>query len=685
MSIKKSNGNLVREVRHAFSAPKNGAGDGVQILRSVIKRSKIMIFRQDRSLCYDHVLNPIRVRNITDYIGKRDKDIFPADNARILDRLKKNAMSSGKTVKSHVFLTHRKRKIKYGVTILPIYDGSKKISGIIGTMMDLSGHEEKQPLNDKQDKAVRLLKKYKETLEKEVAGRTSKLIKTNELLKKEIEKQSKIKKELSLRNTLLKLETKSNSHQDYLNGIIRLIHGWMGIKNVAIHVIENNRLIYGSFIGFSNSYAKNNNLDKATLNSSFQSIAVVPLKYKKNKLGVLYLADKRAGLLSDDKMDLLEMISWHTGEALYKLNLEDKITREQAKLEAFFTHSITPLVFLDRNFNFIRVNNAYARSCGRKVSDFYGKNHFELYPNKENQAIFERVVETGIPFQISAKPFVYPDHPELGVTYWDWTLFPIIDKNGETDFLVLSLKDVTENRLAESRLQEAEKALQNSQRLSDIGRLAATVAHELRNPLAAIYMAASNIKRKAGNPALDKHFDSIHTKVTESEQIINNLLYYSKLRTPSFTTVDLYSVLDECIMINHTNHSANIKLIRRYDIFKKTAIHADSVQMKELLNNLISNAVDAITDGEGKLEIVGEILDLSEKTASITIRDTGEGIEAENLEKIFEPFYSTRSKGTGLGLSVCQEIVKLHRGSILVNSERNKGTLITVLLPLEQY
>ena len=130
--------------------------------------------------------------------------------------------------------------------------------------------------------------------------------------------------------------------------------------------------------------------------------------------------------------------------------------REQSRfLEAFYRHSLDSLVFLDKAFNFIRVNEAYAKACGRDVSEFPGYNHFEFYPHAENQAIFENVVRTKTPYQVTAKPFTFPDHPEWGVTYWDWTLVPVLDDDGEVDFLVFSLRDVTGRARAEQEVRAA--------------------------------------------------------------------------------------------------------------------------------------------------------------------------------------------------------------------------------------
>jgi PAS domain S-box-containing protein len=122
---------------------------------------------------------------------------------------------------------------------------------------------------------------------------------------------------------------------------------------------------------------------------------------------------------------------------------------EQSKiLEAFFRHSLTPLVFLDRDFNFIRVNEAYARACQRDESDFPGHNHFDLYPSDELRREFTRVVETKKPFQVFARPFTFPDHPEWGETYWDLSVVPVLNSGNRVEYLVFSLRDVTKYTLA---------------------------------------------------------------------------------------------------------------------------------------------------------------------------------------------------------------------------------------------
>jgi PAS domain S-box-containing protein len=115
------------------------------------------------------------------------------------------------------------------------------------------------------------------------------------------------------------------------------------------------------------------------------------------------------------------------------------------------------LVYLDRNFDFVRVNETYAKTCGYAPDAMVGKNHFALYPDAENEAIFTRVRDTGIPAESHDKPFVFPDQPERGVTYWDWTLNPVRDAAGNVDGLVFSLVETTDRVRAEQALRESEE------------------------------------------------------------------------------------------------------------------------------------------------------------------------------------------------------------------------------------
>jgi PAS domain S-box-containing protein len=124
------------------------------------------------------------------------------------------------------------------------------------------------------------------------------------------------------------------------------------------------------------------------------------------------------------------------------------------------THAM--LAYLDPDFNFVLANSAYCKGSDYTEEELIGRNHFDLFPHEENEAIFRRVRDTGQPVRFNAKPFEFPDHPEWGVTYWDWTLVPVLGEQGKVKGLVFSLFDVTPQKVTEQKLRESEKELRKS-------------------------------------------------------------------------------------------------------------------------------------------------------------------------------------------------------------------------------
>lgn len=229
-----------------------------------------------------------------------------------------------------------------------------------------------------------------------------------------------------------------------------------------------------------------------------------------------------------------------------------------------------------------------------------------------------------------------------------------------------------------TQLLEAQVELERAKRLSDIGVLAATVAHELRNPLARVGIATHNVRSKAKNPDIEKHLVNIDRSVAESEQIIDNLLYYSRLKAPHYERVNIFDILEECAEGLNKKGKKEIMLIKKTESINGLLIEADSLQIKEVFDNILNNAYDAVPSEKGQITLIAENED---KFIKVTIEDNGAGISKDILEKIFEPFFTTKSKGTGLGLAVCRQIMDMHGGKIEVESEVNKGTAFTIVLP----
>jgi PAS domain S-box-containing protein len=408
----------------------------------------------------------------------------------------------------------------------------------------------------------------------------------------------------------------------------------------------------------------------------------VPILFVNRLLGVLNIYVKPGTHRDPEKEEFLELVASALAGIIQRKQTEKKLNETNELLERVFSSTHFLIAYLDANFDFIRVNEAYANKDGSSPDFYTGRNYFQLYPNEEHRSIFRRVIEEGQAYFAYAQPFLFARQSEI--TYWDWSLQPVKDSFGVVEGIVLALVDVTQRKNAEEALHKAQKELSDAKRLSDIGILAATVAHELRNPLGVIRTAAYNIKRKSKGPLLAGHIANIEKKISESDQIINNLLFYSRLRMPQYESVYLYPLLEECVAIARKKFKEwDAKINKNYRSLKKYAIELDPLQIREVFNNMLNNAFEALVDKCGRIDVSAGYNKLKGEM-SITFTDSGVGIAPEDLQKISEPFFTKKSKGTGLGLTVCYQIVNLHRGRIIVDSRKGEGASFAVILPLQK-
>ena len=231
-------------------------------------------------------------------------------------------------------------------------------------------------------------------------------------------------------------------------------------------------------------------------------------------------------------------------------------------------------------------------------------------------------------------------------------------------------------------LREAQTQLVQAERLAAVGRLAASVAHELRSPLMVMRNGLYYLDRVVSqgdvvSPEILKHyFAKLDVEIDRQSKIINDLLFFSRNRPRRLADVDLNAVLIESLM--RVSMPESIRCERRLES-ELMPLRADADQLQQVCVNLITNAVQAMPDG-GTLT-VSAWCDGDE--AVVQVADTGVGIPEDKLNRLFVPFFTTKEKGIGLGLSVSQSIVEGHRGTISVESAPGVGTTFTVRLPFE--
>ncbi|MDP2921974.1 MAG: ATP-binding protein [Candidatus Omnitrophota bacterium] len=300
----------------------------------------------------------------------------------------------------------------------------------------------------------------------------------------------------------------------------------------------------------------------------------------------------------------------------------------------------------------------------------------------EDYDIEHRIIADGNVRWVREKAFLEFD--KKGALLAGFGIAQDITKRKQAEEVLKRDKDALE-KLVNEKAQEllaAQKEINRTKRLSDIGTLAATVAHELRNPLASIGLSAYHIKKIIKDPHVKADLSAIAKRISEADQIINNILSYSRIKIGRFQAIKINSILKECIdEATDRFPSETIVVNVKIDHTEDLSIEADPLQMKEVFGNILNNAFDALNKNAGIIDIESNT---KGSTASILIKDNGEGIEKEHLTKIFDPFFTTKTKGTGLGLAVCNLIIKLHDGSITIESDKGKGTAVTITLPIQR-
>nr|MDO8082153.1 PAS domain-containing sensor histidine kinase [Candidatus Freyarchaeota archaeon] len=360
-------------------------------------------------------------------------------------------------------------------------------------------------------------------------------------------------------------------------------------------------------------------------------------------------------------------------------------------LSAVLDHTPIMIAYMDSNFNFIRVNRAYAEADEREVSFFLGRNHFELYPNEENEAIFRRVVETGEPYFVKAKPFEYAEHPERGVSYWDWSLIPIKDSEGVVKGLVLTVQNVTEEKVAKEKLKESEEKYRNEYNLVNFYK--DLFAHDMNNILQSIILSADFYSRYRNSPEKLKELGDIVQVVNYHAQrgakLISNVVKLTKLdeTEAELRPIKIFDVLNKAVENTLTvfqERNANIQID---GLSKDMKILGDELLI-DVFDNVLNNAVKYNeNDKEVKIDIkISKIREDGMQYLKFEFRDYGTGIPDERKDTLFKKRYTEdiSKRGMGMGLSLVKRIVDKYGGRIWVEDrikgDYKKGSNFIILL-----
>lgn len=244
-----------------------------------------------------------------------------------------------------------------------------------------------------------------------------------------------------------------------------------------------------------------------------------------------------------------------------------------------------------------------------------------------------------------------------------------------------ALRDTTHQlRKAHKELQENFESMKRAERLFALGQLSAGLAHEIRNPLASIEGAATILQREISSAERRLEFlDIIQKESRRLDGLLTRFLNFAKPPEPDLQVIEIGNLLDSVISLARHADGARRVEIKREIQPESLAAECDPEQMKQVLLNLVMNAVQAMPDG-GRVALTAR---QDEDRIAIDVEDQGDGISQDNLERIFDPFFTTKPSGTGLGLSVAHQIVSQHAGRLTVLRNSPEGVTMRISFPLK--
>lgn len=248
--------------------------------------------------------------------------------------------------------------------------------------------------------------------------------------------------------------------------------------------------------------------------------------------------------------------------------------------------------------------------------------------------------------------------------------YPLQNIHNQVEGVVIVLEDITELKILEKQVQRAEK-------LSAVGELASGIAHEIRNPLGIIKTISQTIYQDTKDQDTKEGLDIILHEVDRANKVIKELLDFARPNIFKKTKVSMNNEINEVLSITQKyagQHRVKIDYIKELD----TDLFIDKEKIKQAFVNLIFNSVQAMENG-GNIRIK---LSRRNEWVKITFEDEGSGIPEEQLEKIYEPFFTSKSYGTGLGLPITHRIIEEHNGVLEIKSRVQEGTIVNVYLPI---
>lgn len=454
--------------------------------------------------------------------------------------------------------------------------------------------------------------------------------------------------------------------------------------------------LFGRALNDRKSYFANSGLNPPMGHIALKNALAVPVLHDGDLVGLLMVGEKPDAFEEPDKV-LLETIAASVAPIL-KARLQkeakeverkeaEEILRHNRKMLSLFMDSSTEgMAILDSDLNFLEVNEATTRILGQPREVFEGTNVRDLSPDAVRSGRYQKyldVVRTGEPFITEDRL----DHPSFGHRHLFLRAFRVGDGMG------IILTDITERIHGEREKRKMDAQLRHQQKLESIGTLASGVAHEINNPINIIMNYAQLILDDSkSDGTLAENAGQILTESGRVADIVRNLLRFSRHERQAHSEADLNDVVEATLSLVR-------KLLARDQVEVRVDVPGDlprckcrTQQIQQVLMNLLTNARDALNErypGAHEDKFVSVTASQTEQDGNpwlrLTVEDRGTGIPDDIAERVFDPFFTSKSRdmGTGLGLAISHGIVTEHRGNLSFETEPGRFTRFHVDLPVD--
>jgi PAS domain S-box-containing protein len=454
--------------------------------------------------------------------------------------------------------------------------------------------------------------------------------------------------------------------------------------SIANKVAQTGESIYTSDAQKDNRFSK----QKSIMELNLKSIMCVPLKSKEKIIGILYLdnSTKKSIFLESD-LRLFEVFAGQAAIAIENASLYENLLALKVYNENVVNRTPIGIIVVDNNLK-ITIANKASQETFKKAGWKNGLDSFafsdltilDLVPEEEKnrwKKICYQVLYTGKPFQ-EAKSYHKFEKEELALSL---KVSPLQNMDNRTVGLIIVVEDITEKVVLERHLILSEK-------LAAKGEMASSIGHELNNYLTIISNNAEllsiNLKKK-NYQKMDANAQAILESINTMKRFTDGLIDFSSLKTQK-VEYDLKILIEDLLFsVKPQSQFFDINFVTHYDSNLPT-LNIDVGQIQQVFLNLINNSADAIhKKGKGKGEITIIVSHLKDKEeVELKVVDNGIGIPEENLNKVFEPSFTTKEKGHGIGLVTCKKIIENHKGKIFVESHKGKGSTFSIVLPLKE-